>query len=1055
MSTQETADLGAERARVVTYLRSHLIGPVGSEDEVLQDRPEKYYAMGLLYPARTDSVVALEEEPQDADKGGDEENASPDDPVESFRSWMPSSCGLSFFLAGDGAVCCTVTGARYEKDTDKDQDSEGAAKAGHRSKWRRIPFASKEIVLSSKDTDKPVFGGRGLVRSVWRPMGNGQLVTVTLLNAAEAPAESDPKSEECLFQVALRCRPERGTFSEYPRVEHLTRDAEEEELRLVYRHSAVFAVGHNTSVDWERPAPEGGPSHVRTEFMPEVEVPPVSPEARRHHDVLKLVTLADASISAEALEVGLLGFVDDYKSWIDDEQETVPVDAHLAGAKARIIGKQREVLKRMREGVAALSDPQVREAFRLANLAMLVQMRHSKEDLGGASRQRGAKVPGDLDYMALHGYKWRPFQLAYQLMVIPSLADSDADDRETVDLLWFPTGGGKTEAYLGLAAFAIFLRRLRLRDAGVGTVVLTRYTLRLLTTQQFQRSATLICACEAIRRDHEDSLGSKSVTLGLWIGEGGGTPNSHKEASERAAQLLDSNDPRATYCFQLERCPWCGTEIVPREANDDPGFYGVRASNDGLVLYCPSEGCRFHEALPILVVDDDLYASPPAFVISTVDKFARLAWLEKAGALLGSKGTEPPALIIQDELHLLSGPLGTTVGVYEAAVESVIEAHGAPAKIIASTATIRRAGEQITGLYGRDVKLFPPSGIDASDSFFAKVERERTGRLYVGAMTPGHTTAMAVRLTAGPLLAAPLELDLPSAMKDAYWTVVLYHNSLRELGRTMTIARDDVPAHLRLIAKDRGAVREIADEDVVELTGNVGGVELPAILERMAAGPASGDAISVLVCTNMLSVGVDVQRLSVMLVNGQPKTASEYIQATSRVGRGGIPGLILALLSATKPRDRSHYEGFVAFHSAVYRHVEPTSVTPYSLSSRRRALHAALVIAVRHGGGLPGNNDAGDFDPDDARVRRVIEILRKRAQSADRSEAEQTSEALDLLTEEWADRATEARRTGPGLRYSSSSRGMPRLLVDFQSGAEGWETLHSMRNVELQVGVRV
>jgi hypothetical protein len=303
------------------------------------------------------------------------------------------------------------------------------------------------------------------------------------------------------------------------------------------------------------------------------------------------------------------------------------------------------------------------------------------------------------------------------------------------------------------------------------------------------------------------------------------------------------------------------------------------------------------------------------------------------------------------------------------------------------------------------------------------------------------------------LLQGVVEVEMDDTTRDSYWTMVAYHNSLRELGRTITIERDDVPARIEGIASDDCDPRPLGDEDVVELTGNVAGTS--EALRRMAMPRTSGEAISVLACTNMLSVGVDVGRLGLMVVNGQPKTASEYIQATSRVGRGATPGLVIVLFTATKPRDRSHYEGFRPFHEALYRHVEPTSVTPWSAPSRARALHAAFVLLMRHLGGLHDDGDAHRFDTADPSVARVRDILLRAIGAADPDELADASRHLDRLQQEWSEAIENADAAGKQLRFRPAGKGVHSLLRRFGERQPGWDTLDSMRSVDRECRVLV
>jgi hypothetical protein len=767
--------------------------------------------------------------------------------------------------------------------------------------------------------------------------------------------------------------------------------------------------------------------------------------------ILKLAHLADVAVRPERLGAELRSFVGAYEAWAADlPGANTDIPAALHPARDRLLDRLSAAVERMRGGITLLeTDALVLRAFRLANRSMLMQMHHTKV-VAAAPKRRDAEGAPDIDYSSLSQYQWYPFQLAFLLLTLSSVASDAAPDRETVDLIWFPTGGGKTEAYLGVAAFEIFLRRLRHGDRGAGTAVITRYTLRLLTAQQFQRMASLACCCEVLRDENRAEMGALPITIGLWVG-GGASPNTFIEARDRLAQLQD--DASSDSFLQIERCPWCGTVLIPDD-RDDLAAYGAEATATSFRMFCPSAACPFHDALPVAVVDEAMYAAAPAMVVGTVDKFAQLAWSERGGVFFGLGAFAPPSLIIQDELHLISGPLGTTVGIYEAAIEGLLTLADAKPKVLASTATIRRSGDQVRGVFGRPVSLFPPAGLTASDSYFARENLETPGRLYVGVMSQSHTPSTSLIHLSAALAQAPVELDLAGPPLDAYWTQVIYHNSLRELGKTVTYARDDIPARVSVIAVDEARRRDLSDDVVVELTGNVPSSSIPGILGRLFVPHGRPEAISILLATNMIQVGIDVPRLGLMVVNGQPKTTSEYIQASSRIGRAEAVGLVVTMYSASKPRDRSHYESFLPYHQALYRHVEPTSVTPFALPSRKRALHAALVILVRHGLGLRANADAVRFDPNDEGVARIKRYLLDWVDVVDRPELEATEAHLERLIQHWAVVADQQRRDGSPMFYQAG-RQHRRLLKRFYESGEGWETLDSMRSVDRESSVDV
>ena len=1031
------------RDHIVDYLERMLVGPSHGPEEEVSGLPTKRYLMGMLFPTGAGTQRGGEDEVPDTG-GASHGDLVADDPVALSGQWLPSSLGLSLFVDGGvEGVRCSVWGATYDR-----MEAKGR-------KYRRRPIATEAEpdahTLDPGSSSYSALDGRAVLRVRERPIGSGTLLTLSLVNAKQATEEEDAEPEDCLYQVGLAVEVGDSRILEYPSVQLLSRDEEEQELRLTHRRSRTFAVGHGCAVSWSGEA-EARKDAAVTALIPRFEVLGVTQAAPRglDQDVLTVARLADPHLPWETLREQLLAFVDAYEEWGRGERKRTDLPAVLEPARERIVARIETAAGRMRAGVASLEDEDVRLAFRLANEAMALQRLRQEAARGGVRRRRNE--PNDMsDDISNSTFRWYPFQLAFQLLVLPSLADPTDEHAQEVDLIWFPTGGGKTEAYLAVAATEIFLRRLRNGAHGGGTAVLTRYTLRLLTAQQFQRAAATICACEVIRQRDVGRLGEETVSIGLWVGDAA-TPNKCSKALELFTEVRQDEKP--VNPFQLEQCPWCGTEIVPEHLSDDDAAYGIHPGLDDFRLFCPTAACPFHERLPVQVVDEVLYKHPPTLLLGTVDKFAQLAPNAAGLAFFGSDTTAPPSMIIQDELHLLSGPLGTTVGVYEAAIEALCARQGRSPKIVASTATIRRSDDQVNALFGgRKVKLFPPSGVDSTDSFFARQDTESPGRLYVGVMAQSHTLQTAMVHLSAALLQGVADVELPEAELDAYWTLVAYHNSLRELGRTVTLARDDVPARLDGITD--GTARSLGEDDVVELTSNVGGTNLTAILERMKRPVGSSEVISVLACTNMLSVGVDVSRLGLMVVNGQPKTTSEYIQATSRVGRGAVPGLVVALYTATKPRDRSHYESFLPYHASVYRHVEPTSVTPWSSASRDRALHAAFIILVRAFAGLTENKDAHRFDPGSPETMHARDLLVNVVRRSDHEEADVAAAFLDRRIEHWTELITEAEERDKKLYFRPGGKGVRSLLKNFGEVGAGWETLQSMRSVDRECLVRV
>ena len=668
--------------------------------------------------------------------------------------------------------------------------------------------------------------------------------------------------------------------------------------------------------------------------------------------------------------------------------------------------------------------------------------------------------------------RWYPFQLAFILMNIPGLTTPGATDRETVDVIWFPTGGGKTEAYLGLATFGMFLRRLR-NPSHAGTSVLMRYTLRLLTTQQFQRAASLLCACEMIRRREEDCLGVDRFSIGLWVGTAV-TPNSERDGVEawRALSIGEGGNK-----FVLLSCPWCGAGMGLQRFRGTTKCKGYRKlpRPNRVRHICDDPDCDFSDdqGLPVAVIDDHIYSSPPTLVIGTVDKFAMLAFKPAARSLFGiDTSYPPPELIIQDELHLISGPLGSMVGHYETVIDALckrnVEGRSISAKIVASTATIARSGEQIRGLYARQSRLFPPQALRAGDSFFAKEEEDETGRVYVGVFATAlssHVTAQ-VR-TIGTLLQSPklYAADNTPAAKDPYWTLIGYFNSIRELGHAATLIRADIREYLNALwdrlgihvaaANGKEDLRRFINRDC-ELTSRVQSSDIPGVLEQLFIsydGSRPSNVVDVCFATNMIQVGLDVPRLGLMTVVGQPKTTSEYIQASSRVGRRS-PGLVVTNYNPFRPRDRSHYETFRSYHHAVYRHVEATSVTAFAPPVLERALHALVVILARFWGG-PALVSDPSVPPDDALFARIRQTIKERVMAVDPGEWRRTGATLDAIIAKWG-------TTGPS-RYGGFERVQPDAPLMYPVGTPqhpDWDdrafpTPSSMRSVDADCQARV
>jgi len=921
--------------------------------------------------------------------------------------------------------------------------------------------------------------------------------TFILENSKEIDYENQsPRESDCYFQVEFELVSVLG-FASLPK--YTTTSVEDEDNlsnKLLYRKIKNYAIGHGCSAEWEDAE---NVKKIKSTIIPSYEIKPILPKS--FHDLeLNMLDLSDYGNFGNSLK-NLKLLCQRYKEWII---ETENVSKELPDEFARIaainIEKCKTCQQRMLYGIGILeTDENIRKAFLYMNRVMLLQQLHYKLPLQLWESNSSNNVILDKKYDKLPDISnsttwydienqkygiWRPFQIAFILINIESINNPYSEERKQVELIWFPTGGGKTEAYLGLSAFTIFLRRLKNKD-DTGTTIIMRYTLRLLTAQQYERASSMICACEIIRKEKESELGESRITIGLWVGSGT-TRNRMGEAVEDFDKMYRGN--KTDNPFGILKCPWCGAQmgiIKTKNKNNHIKIKGYRKVVVGrrqkIVFQCDNEDCDFNKddfILPLDVIDEAIYENPSTLIIGTVDKFAMLPYWPEARSIFGinnKNNVNPPELIIQDELHLISGPLGSMVGHYETMINALCtkktENGMITPKIIASTATISRAKEQCHALYccGKEnVIQFPPPGIDAGESFFAYTDNKATGRKYVGIFAPAassHATTN-IRLYATLLYAAKALAVESECERDPYWTNLGYYNSLRELGQAATWINADITEYLHTIYKRRYEDKKENYREnrryiyhVEELTSRIKSDKIASSLQSLAVTyPRENDnddyPIDICLATNMISVGVDIPRLGLMTVAGQPKTSAEYIQATSRVGRTEeASGIIFTVYNPGKPRDRSHYEHFKSYHSKIYSFVEPTSVTPFSSPLRKRALHAVIFGLIRLLDYMDTYTDPGNIPQPEER-QKIIDIIKKRVLEIDESECENTLRNISSIFEKW-------------------KNNKPQIYHDFMAGdrvplmypagikpnvnweGRGFETPMSMRSVDLPCEVLV
>lgn len=1179
-----------------------LLGPWDGEREVFRPRssgPRERYLVGMLGPRHEpNSLREADDSVTDTDTGvqgeggGEGSGELPEilTPQNAGRIWA-SSMGLSCYVGTDTAVL--VATAEWGEYTKRDtEDEEGKP----RSAWTREPVshtveirltgkADFRIPLTAAAVDEP---GVQLAASIRTHRGK-RTVRLTLVNGQAEPTSNADTA--WLFQAKLTVTALDGAAPVFLPIDdpldsdHTTEDPEEAHLRLLYRDQLKYATGHNVAV---HPHVEPGTRRahkLETAWLPTYNVPateaPSGSGTGLDGTELSMDALAEADPAT--LRTGLAPLVDGYSTWLDErEAEIGTLPANLRGTAESAVFTARRARDRIHAGITLLTDPSAPghenalRAFRFTNRAMAAQRRHT--DIGRLRDENpGLSYADAKEKVKARGAtaaSWRPFQLAFVLLNLPALADPDHPERAashhaTVDLLFFPTGGGKTEAYLGLTAFTFAIRRLQgtvgtgehARSGSAGVAVLMRYTLRLLTAQQFQRAASLVCAAEVQRREDETTWGRQPFRIGLWVG-GSVSPNWFDEASDQIAEAREAGGRSRVSVLQTLSCPWCGSELLARR--------DLHPDSDArrVFLYCPNaegpQACPFsrpqsREGLPILTVDEEIYRYTPDLVIATVDKLAQLPWKGYAGMLFGrvhqicprhgfrhedldakigcgskhnKKGKlgpvttqptvrlRPPDLIIQDELHLISGALGTTVGLFEAAVDELSTwttpsgKRTAP-KIVASTATTKRAAEQVRGIFARHLEIFPPQVTNVADTFFSRqvpVSEENPGRRYLGLCAHGVRLKSAeIRLAEILLLAGQTMFDTYGSAADPYMTMVGYFNATRELAGMRRYLDDDVTTRVRRHGRVRGISNRLLGTasmlTVQELTSRIGSGEISDVLKRLEIGfdaeldttarrraiaanrsevasanrgkslrsadriaahplaERSGERnkhertpVDAVLATSMLQVGVDVTRFGLMVITGQPKNTAEYIQASSRIGRDAHkPGLVVTLYNWTRPRDLAHYEDFEHYHATFYRQVEALSVTPYTRRALDKGTAATFIAAVRNAiESHSRNRDAHDVDLDGPLVRRIAERMLSRAETVYGERGrDYLAERLDALTDVW--KQYKQRSTQLGYEQQATKQ---RLLAPLlRSPSEGtWSettVARSMRETEHEINLLV
>ncbi|PGW76578.1 DISARM system helicase DrmA [Bacillus cereus] len=1087
------------RSILIEDLKRDLIGPEHSKEDIIYEGPSQAYITGILYPLESEVEVEayLEEQFEELDANSERqvdeeysgeyrqeheieaEKVVPND--KKFRN--QNSMGMKFYLNKntDHVFVKSVWGkytASKRLDIEKEKEI---------TVWtRNIQQVDIKIEMDSFEYKKEIEIAKDvflLINKKKLRFTDNLMCSIFLTNKSV-----DKNNNNAMFQCQLVLQHIEGEKIFLCESEARDKDNFEE---FLYRNKPVFAKGFGCAVDWHNSDTKYA-AEIRSEFIPKHEVESVSTDlpfdseyGSLPRNYFSIKEFAEVKDKREAIEK-LMNLANRYENWIDRLSTEGIDEVELAN---KSISECRIALSRIRKGIDILNnvkDDRAFLAFKFMNKVMHTQIAMKKY----AKNREQSTLELEIKKDSLN---WRPFQLAFILLNIEGLVDATSKDREIVDLLWFPTGGGKTEAYLGIAAFLLGYRRLTAsaedeyeRDGGV--TILLRYTLRLLTTQQRDRLMRMICACEYIRQQNT-IFGKSEFSVGFWVG-GQVTANKLEELSESKFRT----DEKVTYAYkkikkQIIECPCCGSKdlrfkFLPNE--------NTKTKKTGVKIYCNKEVCFFFKNhIPVYLVDEDIYRKLPTVIISTVDKFARLPWDEKTASLFGKvnrlcekcgyitegekhesshrnpkadvhkvKPFYPPELIIQDELHLITGPLGTIYGGYETIVEELSIAKGNGIRLcpkyIAATATIKNAAMQVEKIFGRSsTQQFPPSGLEIEDSFFARELSldEFPFRLYTGICVSGNSMkTVLLRVYAVLLQTTENLLDDEDLCKyiDPYRTLIGYFNSVRELGGAVRLLDDDIKKRIQTLKKKYHYAKQRYINRKPELTSRVPSSQIPRVLEQLER-TVGNEELDVVLATNMISVGMDVDRLGLMVVTGQPKQTSEYIQASSRVGRSK-PGLVVTVYNPYRPRDMSHYQSFKGYHQRLYHFVEGTTATPYASRARDRVLHAIAVSLLRlTDTRMAKNEDAINIKDIDLSYLR--EVIKKRVGIVEPGNSIDTMQDLEKFLDEWINYST----SEDNLQYYFHPKNKKarvgnntRILARFTEDKEcrGRATLDSMRQVE-------
>lgn len=618
------------RNRLYKSVHEEFVGPMDPDSEEIldeRDSPAGRYHAGVLHPRGAHVDVAQGESAgREADTVLDERNEGPardggspdiadasdvgealpdedyEEPVALSNARAQSAISMTVAVRPGDVLSADIRCAKYVR-----------IKVDDKSHFKRVPvhfvFKSGDLAIPSgrHDDVKRVYRLGKEHLELWlvyrRAISGGVVLTVAVCNTDNATGNRSDDDLKCYYQTYLRISSSSGLIPPVWNQANDVASAEDATKRLIYRNIRNYAIGHGCATRWDDNRPV---LWAETQIIPTAETRSMKPI----HPSMENVTLSIEDFGNPDHWENTLGSMrllcKKYGQWIFEiTAESEGLSECYQTAAQDNLSQCEACLNRIKEGISVLeTDPIARKAFIMANEAMYEQFLHYSV----VSGERGG-----LDEPLGYTRSWRPFQLAFILMNIRSMVDETCEDRKVVDLIWFPTGGGKTEAYLGLSAFVLIWERLS-HNESKGVTVFMRYTLRLLTSQQFDRASSLICSLEAMRRRESELLGSREFRIGLWVGKDA-SPNNRHDAKEKRLTYVDKEE--GLNPFPVRKCPWCGSSFE----DDRRASYVRQRGTEKLLFVCPNPECEYSkgDGLPLDVVDEEIYQNPPSLLVGTID----------------------------------------------------------------------------------------------------------------------------------------------------------------------------------------------------------------------------------------------------------------------------------------------------------------------------------------------------------------------------------------------------------------------------------------------------